>query len=69
MTGSSPSNNEGVPGLRLRGPFRLASEGYVKFLRPAFVLQSGTSRRQANNITDGRYGHRYPYRETKPIIF
>jgi hypothetical protein len=59
MTGAAPTKDENVPGLRsrLRGLFRLASEGYVKFLRPAFA--EAASRRQANNLTVGRYGHRY----------
>ena len=44
MAVSSPSNNENVPGLRLglRGPFRLALEGYVKFLSPAFAQAGET---------------------------
>ncbi len=24
---------------------------------------------KSNNVADGRYGHRYPYREVKPSIF
>jgi hypothetical protein len=37
-------------GLRLRGPFGLGVEGYVKFLKPAFA--EAATRRQANNVTE-----------------
>ena len=57
----SPSNRENIPSVwvkvtatqptgRQGSPFGLGSDGYVKFLRPAFA--EAMTRRQMNNVTE-----------------